>query len=54
MDNNYRSEGNLSRSEWLEICALDYVLTWNYTDNYERDLSRYQFLSNKRWGVTNG
>lgn len=40
---------NLSGEEWNEIVALDYILTWNYTDNYERDLKRYKKLSNKRW-----
>jgi hypothetical protein len=54
MDNNYRIEGNLSYFEWLELCALDYVLTWNYTDNYERDENRLLFLRNKRWEVANG
>jgi len=47
-NNKYKSQGNLSDAEWLEICALDYVLTWNFTDNYDRDLKRYNFLSNKR------
>ena len=41
-------EGNLTQDEWRELVALDYVLTWNYTDNYERDLERYKFLSEKR------
>jgi hypothetical protein len=50
LSKKYRSQGHLSDTEWLEICALDYVLTWNYTDNYQRDLIRYKFLSNKRWG----
>lgn len=50
MESKYRSEGNLTDSEWLEICALDYVLTWNYSDDLERDEKRYKYLSNKRWG----
>jgi len=50
MDKNYSSQGNLSDAEWLEISALDYVLTWNYSDDLERDEKRYNFLSNKRWG----
>ena len=53
MDSNYRIEGNLSTSEWRELLAIEYVLTWNYTDNYERDEARLKFLRNKRWGIAN-
>lgn len=42
--------GFLSKSEWIEIVTLDYVLTWRYTDDYEKDLKRYKELSAKRWG----
>lgn len=41
---------NLTESEWLELCALDYVLTWNYTDDIERDEKRQKELRDKRWG----
>ena len=41
---------NLTDEEWREIVSLDYVLTWRYTDDYERDLKRYNELSKKRWG----
>ena len=41
--------GGLSDEEWSEIVALDYTLTWRYTDRYEEDLKRYQELSKKRW-----
>jgi len=45
----YISQGYLTDAEWLEIAVLDYVLTWRYTDDYDRDLNRYKFLSNKRY-----
>lgn len=41
--------GGLTEAEWREIVCLDYVLTWNYTDDYNTDLSRYKMLSAKRW-----
>lgn len=41
--------GGLTEAEWREIVGLDYVLTWGYTDDYNRDLSRYKMLSAKRW-----
>ena len=41
---------SLTEEEWSEIVALDYVLTWRCTDNYDRDLKRYNELSVKRWG----
>ena len=42
--------GFLSEGEWKEIVTLDYVLTWRYTDDYDKDLKRYKELSAKRWG----
>ena len=46
--------GGLSKDEWEEIVALDYVLTWNYTDDLERDERRYKELSDKTWaGMAN-
>lgn len=42
-------QGDLSNSEWLELVALEYVLTWNYSDDMDRDEKRYRELSNKRW-----
>jgi len=42
--------GFLSEAEWKEIVTLDYVLTWIYTDDYDKDLKRYKELSAKRWG----
>jgi hypothetical protein len=41
--------GILSEEEWQELVTLDYILTWNYTTDYERDLNRYQELSERRW-----
>ncbi len=38
-------KSDLTEQEWQELVSLDYVLTWNYSDNYERDLERYRFLS---------
>lgn len=40
----------LTQIEWRELLALEYVLTWGYTDDIERDDKRYRELSNKRWG----
>jgi len=42
--------GFLSEAEWRELVTLDYVLTWRYTDDYDKDLKRYKELSAKRWG----
>jgi hypothetical protein len=42
--------GFLSEAEWKEIVTLDYVLTWRYTDDYDKDIKRYKELSAKRWG----
>ena len=43
--------GNLTPEETREICALDYVLTWNYgtPEELKRDENRYRELSTKRW-----
>lgn len=41
--------GCLTEKEWRELLALEYVLTWNYTDDIEGDKKRYKELSNKRW-----
>ena len=41
--------GGLNHSEWLELGALEYVLTWNYTDDMERDEKRYRELSDRKW-----
>ena len=46
----YKPQMNLTDAEWREIVSLDYVLTWRYTDDYEKDLKRYKELSKKRWG----
>jgi len=37
--------GNLTEKEWDEIVALEYVLTWRYSDDMERDEKRYKELS---------
>lgn len=41
-------KGKLTEEEWREIVTLDYVLTWRYTDQYEKDLKRYKELVKKR------
>lgn len=41
--------GGLSEAEWQELVALEYVLTWNYTDDYETDERRYKELSDRKW-----
>ena len=46
----YKPQMNLNDAEWREIVSLDYVLTWRYTDDYDKDLKRYKELSKKRWG----
>ena len=43
----------LSKEEWREIVALDYVLTWNYTEDLCRDERRYKELSDKKWAGMN-
>ncbi len=43
--------GGLTKEEWTEIVALDYIITWEYTDNLDKDIKRYIELSNKRWGI---
>jgi hypothetical protein len=40
----HKLQMNLTDDEWKEIVTLDYVLTWSYTDNYEKDLRRYKEL----------
>ena len=39
----------ISEDEWQELVALEYVLTWNYSDNNERDTRRYMALSARKW-----
>jgi len=41
--------GNLTVEETREICTLDYVLTWGYSDDLQKDENRYRELSKKRW-----
>lgn len=45
---------NLTLSEWHELLGLEYILTWNYTDDSDRDEKRHKELSDKRWEVNNG
>lgn len=41
--------GSLSKDEWKELVALDYVLTRKYSINQEQDLKRYKELANSKW-----
>jgi hypothetical protein len=43
----------LTNKEWRELVALEYVLTWRYTDDEERDDKRYRELSEKKWASLN-
>ena len=43
-------KGKLTEKEWQELVTLDYVLTWGYSDNEEKDLDRQKELRLKRWG----
>jgi len=47
----FKYQMNLTDSEWEEIITLDYVLTWGYTDNYDKDLKRYIELSEKKYNI---
>lgn len=40
---------NLSESEYQELLALEYVLTWMYTHEYEKDNARYMELAHKNY-----
>lgn len=46
-----RVKHTLSDEEALELYTLEYVLTWNYTDNYEKDTARFVELSDKKYGT---
>lgn len=40
----------LSEAEWSELLALEYVLTWHYSYDIDKDAKRHKELSKKRWG----
>jgi len=40
---------HLTNKEWEEIVGLEYVLTWGYSDDREKDLKRYNKLCEKRY-----
>lgn len=46
----YNPKGYLTDNEWLELVALEYVLTWNYSEKgeQENDEKRHKELSNKK------
>ena len=46
-------QGCLTDKEWQELVALEYVLTWGYSDDEERDDKRYRELSEKKWASLN-
>ena len=41
--------GGLSEDEWHELVALEYVLTWNYSDDMDSDERRHNQLSERCW-----
>lgn len=44
-----RNKANLTEAEYQELLALEYVLTWRYTNQYEEDTKRYIELVEKLW-----
>lgn len=50
--NKIIGKGNLTEKKWVELTTLEYVLTWNYTDNYDSDLQRYKQLVDKKYKKT--
>lgn len=42
-------QGILTDKEWQELVTLEYVLTWDYSDDKEADEKRYKELSEKKW-----
>lgn len=45
----YSLHGNLTDDEFKEIASLDYILTWEYSDDFDKDLKRYKELSKKKY-----
>ncbi len=43
-------QGHLTNAEWREIVTLEYVLTWNYSDDLKADDERYRELTKKKHG----
>jgi len=41
--------GGLTKKKWRELVALEYVLTWGYSDNKKKDEKRHKKLSKKLW-----
>ena len=37
----------LTKKEWDELVTLDYILTWNYTEDYKNDENRHRELRKK-------
>lgn len=48
---DYKPQRNLTDKEWVEIVTLEYVLTWGYSNDLDKDNSRYIELSVKKWGL---
>lgn len=42
-------QGGLSNDEYYELIGLEYVLTWRYSKDENRDHTRYRMLSDKLW-----
>ena len=39
----------LNHLEWEELVGLEYVLTWGYSRNKEKDEKRHKELTIKQW-----
>jgi len=46
----YDPKRNLTEMEWRELLGLEYVLTWGYSDDSDKDEKRHKELSEKKWG----
>lgn len=42
-------KGDLTDEEWQELVALEYVLTWGYSDDPDKDEARHKEISEKKW-----
>lgn len=47
-------QGNLTDLEYRELLALEYVLTWGYSEDVDVDDKRYKELSKIKWDTMFG
>jgi hypothetical protein len=45
-------QGKLTNEEWQELVAIEYVLTWRYSENPDRDEKRLIELREKKGRIT--